>query len=149
MSAKLLKTKKELDKKGNDYGKAVSVYLKANKGNQSELKEMYNEVMELYNEYNKLAKKENLLIPPPPPPAPIVKKGEVSDIPPPPPPTPKSPLDHVIEMAKKGATFYYNDEKISSDKAIDLVKNNKDLNISTKSNDGKNIVKIQTEPIRF
>ncbi len=149
MSAELLKTKKEFDKKGNDYGKAVSVYLKANKGNQSELKAMYNEVMELYNEYNKLAKKENLLIPPPPPPAPIVKKGEVSDIPPPPPPNPKAPLDHVIEMAKKGATFYYNDEKISSDKAIDLVKNNKDLNISTKSNDGKNIVKIQTEPIRF
>ncbi len=86
--------------------------------------------------------------PPPPPAPPIVKKGEVSDIPPPPaPPKPKSPIDHVIHMAKKGATFYYNGKKVSSDKAIELLKNNKDLNISSKTNDGVSVVKIQTEPI--
>ena len=99
----------------------------------------------------KIKKGEDSNIPlPPPSPTPIVKKGEVSDIPTPPsPPEPQSPLDHVIEMAKKGATFYYNDKKVSSDKAIDLLKNNEDLNISSKKKDGVYVVKIQTEPIRF
>ena len=59
--------------------------------------------------------------------APKVKKGEKSNIPPPPPPAPEpvEPLDHVIEMAKKGATFYYEGKKITSDKAIELLKKNK------------------------
>ncbi len=68
--------------------------------------------------------------------------------PPPPPPAPKSPLDHVIEMAKKGATFYYEGKSISSDKAIELLKKNKELNISTKQSDSKNPkVYISKEPI--
>lgn len=87
--------------------------------------------------------------PPEPPAPPKVKKGEALDIPPPPPPEPKSPLDYVIEMAKKGATFYYNGKKVSSDKAIDLMKNNKSLNISSNTKDGVSIIKIQTEPIRY
>jgi beta-lactamase regulating signal transducer with metallopeptidase domain len=149
-SGEFLKIKAEFDKKGNEYGKSVNRYLKEKKGNITELGNLYTEVIQLYKKYTVLAEKENLLVPPPPPPAPpMVKKSEISDIPPPPPPEPKAPLDHVIEMAKKGATFYYNDEKISSDKAIDLMKNNKDLNISSKTINGKSIVKIQTEPIRF
>jgi hypothetical protein len=87
---------------------------------------------------------------PEPPAPPHVKNGEYSDVPPPPkPPAPKAPLDHVIEMAKKGATFYYNGNKISSDKAIELLKKNKDLNISSKTNNGVHVVNIQNEPIRF
>ncbi|MDC1379811.1 hypothetical protein N8273_04155, partial [Algibacter sp.] len=78
---------------------------------------------------------------------PIVKKSAVSDIPPP--PAPKSPLDYVIDMAKKGATFYYNGKKISSDIAIELLKKNKNLNISSKTNKGVNVVNIQTDPIAF
>jgi hypothetical protein len=149
-SGEFLKIKAEFDKKGNEYGKSVNRYLKEKKGNITELGNLYTEVIQLYKKYTVLAEKENLLVPPPPPPAPpMVKKSEISDIPPPPPPEPKAPLDHVIEMAKKGAAFYYNDEKISSDKAIDLMKNNKDLNISSKTINGKSIVKIQTEPIRF
>lgn len=65
----------------------------------------------------------------------------------PPPPEPKAPLDYVIEMAKKDATFYYKDKKISSDKAIELMKNNKSLNISSKTHNGVRVVKLQTEPI--
>ena len=93
--------------------------------------------------------------PPPPPPAPEalkVIKGVNDHNPnvPPPPPPPKSPLEHVVEMAKKGATFYYDGEKISSDKAIELVKNNKDLNIQIKGSNTKNPqVKISTEPIQL
>ncbi|MEM9077094.1 MAG: M56 family metallopeptidase [Bacteroidota bacterium] len=67
---------------------------------------------------------------------------------PPPPPTPVSPLDHVIEMAKKGADFYYENRKISSDEAIDLLKRRKNLSIETKSQDSsKPQVRITKSPI--
>ncbi|MGB5420448.1 M56 family metallopeptidase [Algibacter sp.] len=105
--------------------------------------------------------------PPPPPAPPKVNKGEVSDIPeppappkvnrgevseipaPPPPPEPQSPLDHVIDMAKKGAIFYYENDKISSDKAIEILKHNKDLNISSQTTNGVRTVKIQKAPIQL
>ncbi|WCO01331.1 M56 family metallopeptidase [Psychroserpens ponticola] len=48
------------------------------------------------------------------------------------PPKPISRLDHIINMAKKDATFFYEGKNISSDKAIELIKNNDDLNIFTK-----------------
>lgn len=55
---------------------------------------------------------------------------KLSEVPTPPmPPTPMHPLDHIIEMAKQGATFYYEGGQISSDKAIDLVKKNEQLDI--------------------
>lgn len=83
--------------------------------------------------------------------APKVKKSEKSNIPPPPSPTapePVEPLDHVIEMAKKGATIYYEGKKISSDKAIELLKENKDLNIQSSGKNSKSpTVKISKEPI--
>ena len=64
------------------------------------------------------------------------------------PATPKTPLDHVIEMAKKGATFYYENEKISSDKAIELLKNNEYLNIDTRgSSTNKPVVRISKNAI--
>jgi biopolymer transport protein ExbD len=103
-------------------------------------------------------------IPPPPhsPEAPKVLKGSVSTIAPPPstvvikgtassiptPPEPMTPLDHVIAMAKKDATFLYEGKEISSDKAINLMKTNKDLNIDSRTAKGKKpVVKISTEPI--
>lgn len=58
------------------------------------------------------------------------------DVPPPPPP-PKSPLDHIIDMAKKGAAFFYEGKSISSDEAIALLKKNDKLNISTQQTDSK------------
>ena len=81
----------------------------------------------------------------PPPPSPNVKKEDISNIPPP--PTPPSPLDYVISMAKKGATFLYEDKKISSDKAIELLKKNKDLNIESREKNGKAEVRITKEPV--
>ncbi|KAA3625721.1 MAG: hypothetical protein DWP94_00295 [Flavobacterium sp.] len=70
--------------------------------------------------------------------------------PPPPPPEPEPVLDHIIRMAKKGATFYYEGEKISSDKAISLIKANDQLNVhSSSSNSGKPVVKITTKPIKL
>ena len=67
---------------------------------------------------------------------------------PPLPPKPTTPLDHIIKMAKKEAIFLYEGKKISSDKAIELLKNNKNLNIDSKTAKGKKpVVKITTAPI--
>lgn len=96
----------------------------------------------------KIIKKENsnTLLPPPPPPATRVKKGEQSTIPPPPPP--QNPTDHIISMAKKGASFSYEGNNISSDKAIALLKKNNSLNIQTTAVNSSNPrVEISTEPI--
>ena len=66
------------------------------------------------------------------------------------PPEPMKPLDHIIDMAKKGAIFYYEGKEISSDKAIELIKKNKSLNISTTKSDSKNPrVSISKEPIKI
>jgi hypothetical protein len=63
--------------------------------------------------------------------------------PPPVPPTPISPLDHVIEMAKQGALFYYGKKKITSDEAIDLLKRNSNLSMDvSKKNNNPPVVKI-------
>ena len=132
----------------------------------------------IYNKMSKDQKASSEPFPdcPPPPPAPKVIKGKelpppppipadatptqkkkmqnaVDDYnnkvpPPPPPPAPKSPLDHVIEMAKKGASFYYEGKSISSDEAIGLLKKNDKLNISTKESNSKQPkVYITTKPI--
>lgn len=78
----------------------------------------------------------------------IYKKSNTDLIPPPPsPPTPPSPLDYAIGMAKKGATFLFEGNEISSDKAIDLLKNNKELNIESREKNGKAEVRITKEPV--
>jgi hypothetical protein len=77
----------------------------------------------------------------------FVINDEVAQNPPPPPP-PKSPLDHVIAMAKKNATFYLEGKQISSDEAIKALKSDKDLNIATqKQNSNAPKVHISTQPI--
>lgn len=63
------------------------------------------------------------------------------------PPTPPSPLDYAIDMAKKGAIFYFEGEKITSDKAIDLLKKNKELNMESRKINGNTEVRITTAPV--
>jgi hypothetical protein len=64
---------------------------------------------------------------------------------PPLPPEPISPLDHAIEMAKQGATFYYKKKKITADEAIAILKKNKDLSMDiSKKNNETPVVKIDT-----
>ncbi len=58
-------------------------------------------------------------------------KYDIIDIPTPPMPTSASTLDHIIHMAKKGATIYYEEKVISSDEAIQLFKTSKKLHITT------------------
>ncbi|NJB71032.1 beta-lactamase regulating signal transducer with metallopeptidase domain/biopolymer transport protein ExbD [Saonia flava] len=62
---------------------------------------------------------------------------------PPTPPTPPSPLDHAIEMAKQGATFYHGKKKITSDEAISLLKRDGDLSMEvSRKNNNPPVVKI-------
>jgi beta-lactamase regulating signal transducer with metallopeptidase domain/biopolymer transport protein ExbD len=78
------------------------------------------------------------------------KPSNVSVPEPPAPPEPVSPLDHVIEMAKKNAKFYLEGKEITSDKAIEVMKNNKDINIDSRSAKNKRpVVKMSTKPIRI
>lgn len=87
--------------------------------------------------------------PPPAPPTPVAPKviKGVNDmdvnIPPPPPIVSLKPIDHIIRMAKNNAAFFYENERISSDKAIALLKENDQLNIETEYFKNSNpIVKI-------
>ncbi len=106
----------------------------------------------LYNKMS-LAQRKNAepfpVFPPPPPPAPKAFSGE--KVPSPlPPPLPKSPLEHVKEMASKGAKFFYNEKPINSKKAIELMKSNNSLNVVTKHSDKANFfVHICSEPIEI
>lgn len=72
---------------------------------------------------------ENISIPPPPPPAP-----------------PKIPS--IRTLSKRGAVFYYEGKEISSEKAIKLTDNDKDLNLLIRNIDTKKpIVQISKQPI--
>ena len=67
-----------------------------------------------------------------------------------PPTPPKSPLDHVIEMAKKDAIFYHEGKEITSDKAIQILKNSTKINIDTRRSNGeKPVVRLSAKPIRI
>ncbi|MRI00606.1 hypothetical protein GH721_08720 [Kriegella sp. EG-1] len=63
----------------------------------------------------------------------------------PPPPTSPNPVDLAIKLAKQEATFFYKNKKVSSEKAIQILKKNKDLSMQVStSEDEKPIVKIDT-----
>ncbi|OUR94570.1 hypothetical protein A9Q87_02745 [Flavobacteriales bacterium 34_180_T64] len=65
-----------------------------------------------------------------------------------PPSSPPAPLDHVIEMSKKGAKFYYEGKKISSDEAIAIVKKNESIHISSRGSTTKQaVVHLSSKPM--
>jgi biopolymer transport protein ExbD len=101
---------------------------------------------DIYNRMSLLQKNESIEFPFP---GLNVKENKHNfQLPPPAPPAPKSPLDHVIEMAKKGALFYSEGKLISSDKAINLLKKNDELNLTIKQADSKQPkVYITRDPI--
>ncbi len=158
-SKALLKAFDQFIEKGDTYGKASTDYMKNGNGNIKDLQRMYKEVMRLYDSYVELAVKENLMkltprkapgvkkggennVSPPP-----VSPGEISAIPPPP-PSPKSPVEHVVEMAEKNAIFYFEGNEISSDKAVELLKNSNKINLRTRHEGLKRpIVELSTSPI--
>lgn len=61
----------------------------------------------------------------------------------------KAALDHITDMKKKDALFFYNDKTISGDEAIEYVKRIKELYISTEQINSKQPkVYISTKPIK-
>ncbi|MGE5944713.1 MAG: hypothetical protein ACM31G_10275, partial [Flavobacteriales bacterium] len=66
-SKESLEARKKFLEKAHIYGETMQVYFKEKKGNLSELRKMYDDVMVLYNKYSDLRKKENAIPPPPPP----------------------------------------------------------------------------------
>ncbi|MCK5443355.1 MAG: hypothetical protein KAJ23_15830, partial [Maribacter sp.] len=113
-----------------------------------------------YSKPRKIRKGDRSNIPPPPPPshvdgeiievpsssaAPSILNGEIIEVPPSP-PSPKSPEEHVMEMAKKDALFYFEGKKISSDKALEILKKSKKINLWTRHEGLKRpIVELSTE----
>ncbi len=72
-------------------------------------------------------------VPPPPPPPDGKNEFVWADPPPPPPPPPKVDIkEHIQEMIKAGATFYYNGKEVTPNWVQDLVLFNKKLNVQTK-----------------
>ncbi len=130
------------------YEKAVNDYRAIGKGVKQNLWNLYNVAMEKYVAYHVLAKEEGNFVQPVPAYKQRVEVEEDMPAAPPTPPEPKSPLDHIIEMAKKDAQFYYKGKEISADKAIDIIKKNKEINVEIKNeNRERPVVKLSTEPI--
>lgn len=151
------KRQRELD---NLFSKLGSMYFKLSKTDKRKVKrpvhpfKPYLKLKKNNKVFYKLRKdltEEDKLLFPPPPPRPNASRDEIlkakqaynnwkkrtgNDGAPPPPP--RNHLDQVIKMAKKGAKFYFEGERINSDKAIKLLKENKRLNIHSKSTNNSN-----------
>lgn len=64
---------------------------------------------------------------------------------PPAPPEPKSPLEHIKEMAAKGATFTLNGKEISSEKALEVVQKKQYIAMLTMgANEANPVVELST-----
>jgi len=62
----------------------------------------------------------------------LFSEAEIQEPPvPPTPPGRKTPIDHLIAMAKRDATFFFEKSPITSDKAIQLVKENSSMYLQT------------------
>ncbi len=71
-------------------------------------------------------------------------KGSAENIPqPPPPPPPPEPEDHIKEMMAKNALFYYEGNKITGERALQIVRGDGNLSIQTKSDNGKTKVYLR------
>jgi hypothetical protein len=94
--------------------------------------------------------------PPPPPPSPTAPDAVVvaDHIPAPPsppiPPEPRSPADFARDMAEQNAEFYYNGEKISAARAIELLENSEHINLRARHTGLKNpVVELSTSPLEI
>ena len=63
-------------------------------------------------------------------------------------PKPKSPQETIKEMAEQNATFYYNGDSITAEKALEIVNTQKKINMSSQSNNGVSVVHLSNKGIK-
>ncbi|MEM7382422.1 MAG: M56 family metallopeptidase, partial [Bacteroidota bacterium] len=67
----------------------------------------------------------------------------------PPPPPPKSPFEFASEMAEKGADFYLDGQKITAEKAMEILKNSKRISLKSKHMGlERPVVELSTKPFK-
>ncbi|MEH6656980.1 M56 family metallopeptidase [Leeuwenhoekiella marinoflava] len=92
-------------------------------------------------------KANSIPAPPPPPPAPVQPVNPVSGVPasaaatPPPPPAPPASPEEMVRLAKEN--IYYNNKKISANKAKALMKENDKYDMLLNSNNGSYVLIIK------
>ncbi|MEX0314079.1 MAG: M56 family metallopeptidase [Allomuricauda sp.] len=120
------------------YYDGVTRYIKNNTGTKKELMRQYEEIMAMYRNYENLAKAEGVYAIPHP------KMAQMPDDPVP--PHLKSTIDYIIGLTKKNdAIFFYDDKKITNEKALEILNNNKKVRIkSIFEKEGKSEVKMST-----
>ncbi|WP_149304576.1 M56 family metallopeptidase [Pareuzebyella sediminis] len=144
-SKALLKAFDDFNSSGQAYGKAISQFMKNNKGKRSDLWVMHDQVIEKYNRYVTLAVEEGLMPPRPKKSFRSVRRPPNTVPPPPPAPEPKSPLQHIDEMAERGALFYYEGKAIDAKEAKEILRKSKNININTRHEKGqKPVIKLST-----
>ncbi|SDQ23494.1 M56 family metallopeptidase [Flagellimonas zhangzhouensis] len=143
------------------YNKLAKKYNAMDRNNMAIQKKEVMRLKEIYGKMSKKQREDAEPFPdfPPPPPAPGSPKApkptkEVIEVNPnnppvpPAPPAPPKPIEHVKEMAQKGASFTYNGKAISAKEAIEVVQKNQHINIDAREANGANpVVKISTDPI--
>lgn len=145
-----------------EYNKLAKAYNAANNKNQIIKKKDLERLHYLYGKMSIEQKRSaepypNIPPPPPPPPPPTPKPIEVesgynSNVPPPPPPptVPKIFYNKKVKAIKSmdKAIYYYNDMVITSQRATELLNNNKKLRVYiTKTEDGNGTVTLSETPI--
>ncbi|TMU54508.1 M56 family metallopeptidase [Flagellimonas algicola] len=123
ISRELKKLVDSYSKKRRSYYDGVIRFVEHKQGNKEQIMHEYNEIMGLYESYRKLAKEEGVFAWPEPSMAPMVWDRL--------PPHSQHLIDHVIGLAEKNAVYFYNDIEISTDKAIQLLRNNHELRIKS------------------
>jgi hypothetical protein len=133
-----------------EYNKLAKKYNEMPRNNMFIEKKDVDRLKYLYNLMTPEQRKKAEPLPkfPPPPPAPDAPPAMDAEMPPPPPMVHQTPIDHLVRMAYENAAFFYENEKITSNEAIALLKKNKDLNIETTTFKASNpVVKITKDPI--
>ena len=127
---------KKFNEKTDNYLKAIKSYFKT-KENYEDLKPLYDEMMKSYEKFAKKAKQEKLMAPPPPPPIPSKQTSIYNP----------SYKEYITEMNTKGARFYFENDKISYKKALELKSTYGKINMLTQSDNGKPVVFLSRKEI--
>ncbi len=109
--------------KRKTYYNGVAMHTESKSGNKKELLKLYDEIITLHKKCKKMAIEEGIYAIPHPELAPMPED--------PPPPHLQYTINHVIDLAKKDAVFFYDDKKITNDKAIEILRKNKKLRIKS------------------